>query len=306
MLDREKLLLSIQGGGIRGIIPCLALKKLEEHTQKLTREIFGWIGGTSTGALLTAAIAAGIPAYKSLEVYVKSGPEIFSPLSDEGRKLNLLIRGRQFDSNIIHRVLTRTLDTAMAMRINDSPVNVMITAGDMLGVAWYFVKDADTNSKKTGRALLLDTAVASACAATYHDPWLIPGFGYFSDGGMVSLADPVYQLCVEAFKGYKCYGSVEPSSARVVSLGTGFYAPESVPDPPDSLLENIKFVTSSEVGSSKTIAQECVERHWPGVLRAFNPQLMQDTDESSVDSIPALLSTGQAAADAIDWDRVLS
>ena len=61
--------LSINGGGIRGIIPCSVLASLEQQTGKLTREIFSYVAGTSTGALLAAGVAAGIPASQLLAVY---------------------------------------------------------------------------------------------------------------------------------------------------------------------------------------------------------------------------------------------
>ncbi len=58
----RKYLLSIDGGGIRGIIPALLLLKLEQTTGKPARETFSFVAGTSTGALIAAAIAAGVPA----------------------------------------------------------------------------------------------------------------------------------------------------------------------------------------------------------------------------------------------------
>ena len=58
----RRYLLSIDSGGIRGIIPTVALVKLENTTGRLTRDIFSFVAGTSTGAIMTSAIAAGIPA----------------------------------------------------------------------------------------------------------------------------------------------------------------------------------------------------------------------------------------------------
>ena len=46
----QRYLLSIDSGGIRGIIPAIALVKLEKMTGKLTRDIFSFVAGTSTGA----------------------------------------------------------------------------------------------------------------------------------------------------------------------------------------------------------------------------------------------------------------
>jgi patatin-like phospholipase/acyl hydrolase len=52
----QSYLLSIDSGGIRGIIPAIALVKLEKTTGKLTREIFSFVAGTSTGAIIAAAV----------------------------------------------------------------------------------------------------------------------------------------------------------------------------------------------------------------------------------------------------------
>ena len=45
-----KKILSIDGGGIRGIIPASTLVKLEQQANKPVRECFDFIAGTSTGA----------------------------------------------------------------------------------------------------------------------------------------------------------------------------------------------------------------------------------------------------------------
>ena len=50
-------ILSIDGGGIRGIIPATVLASLEAHTGRLTRETFDFVAGTSTGAVLAAGRA---------------------------------------------------------------------------------------------------------------------------------------------------------------------------------------------------------------------------------------------------------
>lgn len=55
-------ILSIDGGGIRGIIPAKWLEKLEESFGRPLHECFDLVAGTSTGSLVAAGIAAGIPA----------------------------------------------------------------------------------------------------------------------------------------------------------------------------------------------------------------------------------------------------
>ncbi len=74
-----KRILSIDGGGIRGIIPAATLVALEQQWNKPARECFDFLAGTSTGALIAAALAAGLPATQILDIYVKRSSEIFSP-----------------------------------------------------------------------------------------------------------------------------------------------------------------------------------------------------------------------------------
>jgi len=298
-------IVSIKGGGIRGIIPCCHLVELERQTGALTRDVIDFVGGTSTGALLTACIVAGAPATAALEVYTQMGSTIFSPTIPAERDLKMLATGHKFDNKVLHQVVSNAL-AGTAMTMNDSPIGVMITAGDQMGTPWYFVRDAPTNAGTTGKAPLLDAAVASACATTYHAPWLIPGFGYFADGGTVSMADPVYETMAEALNGpNQCYGSIDPADALVVSLGTGYYQPQTMPPPPAGLPTEISWVTSSLVSSSETIALQAAKRQWPGLVVPFDSALWGDIDEADVAAIPQLLALGQADAAKVDWKKVL-
>ena len=299
-----KRILSIKGGGIRGIIPCCHLVELERQTGKLTRDVFDFAGGTSTGALLTGVVAAGVPASSALEVYTKQGARVFSPTNDLERNAKMLATGNKFDNKVLHQVVLASLGNT-TMTMNDSPIGVMITAGDQMGMPWYFVKDAPTNAQTTGKASLVDTVVASACATTYHAPWQIPGFGYFADGGTVSLADPVYQTMVEALNGPDCYGSIDPADALVISLGTGYYQPAAMPAPPSGLVAEISWVTGSLVSSSKTLALQAANRQWPRLVTAFDSALWADVDEADVGAIPQLLALGQADAAKVDWKATL-
>ena len=82
-MDRPKRLLSLDGGGIRGIIAAEVLVRMEKillaHNSdwKCLGDYFDFIGGTSTGAILAAGLAKGMKAEKLLDFYVKKGPQVF-------------------------------------------------------------------------------------------------------------------------------------------------------------------------------------------------------------------------------------
>ena len=79
-------ILSIDGGGIRGIIPAMVLAELERRTGRPTCKLFDLIAGTSTGGVLALALtkpdAAGSPEFSAarlIELYELEGDRIFSP-----------------------------------------------------------------------------------------------------------------------------------------------------------------------------------------------------------------------------------
>src|ERR1700730_14760528 len=89
-------ILSIDGGGIRGIIPVCALAALEQQLGKPVRECFDFFAGTSTGALVAACLAAGIPAHRILGLYTHLCGKIFTPpkaVADSKR----LVEGYSYD-----------------------------------------------------------------------------------------------------------------------------------------------------------------------------------------------------------------
>jgi patatin-like phospholipase/acyl hydrolase len=56
----------------------MVLAKLESTTGQLTRDIFSFVGGTSTGAVIAAAIAAGIPAPRIVELFANRTGAVFT------------------------------------------------------------------------------------------------------------------------------------------------------------------------------------------------------------------------------------
>ena len=90
-MSKKIRILSLDGGGIRGIITCVILKYLEEQLQKHDNpdakigDYFDFIAGTSTGGLITALLLfpdgnkqAKFSVEEALNLYAKKGNAIFS------------------------------------------------------------------------------------------------------------------------------------------------------------------------------------------------------------------------------------
>ncbi len=316
----KKLLLSIDGGGIRGIIPICMLMKLEEATGKPARDTFDFVAGTSTGAIIAASIAAGIPAAKMLDLYFKRAEEVF-PQKWWNLPRRILL-GHMYSARNLHQVLASESGESIFWSVNDSPLDIMVTATRVSdGMAWYFVKDNPRNSKRTGRLRLLDCITASAVAPTYFDPWTIveeqPPAGHRPagkqvDGGVGVAGNPVYQACVEAF--YYSEGYV-PGETLVVSLGTGRF--QSYQDPQRTFPPVLGWVTwtvSELLDSANEEQTGLVQRHFPEMpfyrldpdLRRLDPTLKHGIGQDDIKAIPRLRDLGLKFAASIDWPAILA
>lgn len=70
-------ILSLDGGGIRGLMTAIWLKRLEDELGEPLYRHFDLIAGTSTGAILACGISKGIDVDRIIELYVDRGREVF-------------------------------------------------------------------------------------------------------------------------------------------------------------------------------------------------------------------------------------
>lgn len=224
MTDLIKVL-SIDGGGIKGIIPATVLAYIEQRTGKPTSALFDLIAGTSTGGILalgsTMPGVDGDPAYTAEEgiaFYVQDGPVVFSrPWYRKIPGWNLI--EERYPSAPIDDVLLNYFgDTRLKQALTD----VIITAYDIEARAPFFFKSRHAaNPNRPGDDFLMrDAARATAAAPTYFEPAKIetpgePPYLALIDGGVYAI-NPA--MCA-----YAEVRSVHPPEQQVllVSLGTG-------------------------------------------------------------------------------------
>ncbi|MCA1992371.1 MAG: patatin-like phospholipase family protein [Coleofasciculus sp. S288] len=70
-------ILSLDGGGIRGVVSATMLAAIAQQLSVPLNQYFDMIAGTSTGSILAAAIAMGLSPRNIVELYLKKGSRIF-------------------------------------------------------------------------------------------------------------------------------------------------------------------------------------------------------------------------------------
>lgn len=76
-MENRFQILSIDGGGIKGVFSAALLAKLEEDLETKIVDHFDLIVGTSTGGIIALGLATGLTPKEMVEFYFNKGPEIF-------------------------------------------------------------------------------------------------------------------------------------------------------------------------------------------------------------------------------------
>lgn len=213
-----KRILSIDGGGIRGIIPLTCLIRLEAHVGAPCTEAFDMVAGTSTGAVIAAGLALGVSARGLLALYRQFAHQAFERLPWWRILSNL---GNHRYGN---EFIAAMLDELGADRtLNSLPIDIMITAKNTrTSRTDFFVRDNPGNAALWGTMSLKDAVLASIAAPTYfppHSATVLSQTETWVDGGVGVAGNPCYQAAVEAL--YYSSGSYPSGDTRLYAFGTG-------------------------------------------------------------------------------------
>lgn len=210
--------LSCDGGGIRGYIPAQVLAEWEAMSGRPMASCVDLFAGTSTGAIVALAMAAGdIPARRVEEFYFEKGPAIFSrSLAKRVESLGGLI-DELYDAGELEIGLHELFEDR---KLSDVQSEAVATAYDIETRKTVVFRSRAAKASPREDYLLADVARASAAAPTYFEPCLIHSMGGTShaciDGGVVAN-NPAMVAVSECTR----VGSYVAGDADVVSLGTG-------------------------------------------------------------------------------------
>jgi patatin-like phospholipase/acyl hydrolase len=214
-----KSILSIDGGGIRGIIPALVLAEIEKCTKSRTARLFDLIAGTSTGGILALGLCKddgnGQPKYSASDLaglYEKRGKEIFARSLWKGVSSVGGITDEKYSADGLENVLEEYFGNEP---LGASLTDCLITSYDIQLREPHFFKSWRSEWKSVE---MRSAARATSAAPTYFEPALVPvggGTRTLIDGG-VFVNNPVMSAYAE-------YRRLFPNENEffVVSIGTG-------------------------------------------------------------------------------------
>ncbi|XP_060199482.1 patatin-like protein 2 [Lycium barbarum] len=170
-------ILSIDGGGIRGIIPATVLEYLESQLQELDgadarlADYFDIIAGTSTGGLVTAMLTAPNkekrPLFAAKDIkpfYLEHGPKIFPQNKLMIIKMLKPIIGPRYDGKYLHQVIQEKLGET---RMHETLTNVVIPTFDIKNMQPTIFSTYEARENPLMDAKLSDVCISSSAAPTY-------------------------------------------------------------------------------------------------------------------------------------------
>lgn len=239
----KRRILSIDGGGIRGIIPAIVLNYIEERTGKRIATMFDFIAGTSTGGILALGLTRknsdssinSEPEYTAAELvnfYRQYGQKIFNQNNLPGSWDDLL--QPKHDPKGREEVLKDLLGEA---KVEEALREIFIPSYDIeLRAPIFFTSNPEAeepdsiNSRKVCSGFKMwEAAMATSAAPTFFPPYQLDT-GHTTDEGYYALVDggvfannPSSLAIMEAMISYKrkTEQELDRKDTLVVSLGTG-------------------------------------------------------------------------------------
>ncbi|XP_014516102.1 patatin-1-Kuras 2 [Vigna radiata var. radiata] len=237
-------ILSIDGGGIKGILPATVLHHLDTtlKTKDPNADLahyFDVIGGTSTGGIMAAMLAApsshdpnraAFTPGQIVDFYKQNGPHIFNASTGT-------LFGPQFDGEFLHYITRKVLKNT---RLSQTLTNVVIPSFDI-----KTQKPVIFSSYKLGNAPYLNALLSDIALSTSAAPIILPPYYFENEGvefnmidGAVEAGNPT-QVTISEVLQHNSYPKI-----LVLSVGTG-----------------VEKVTETYT------AQETA--HWPGACWVF-------------------------------------
>jgi hypothetical protein len=167
----RKHILTLNGGGSLGLMSAIILDKIEKETGIPTYHRFDIISGVSTGAILGACLAHGMPASDLVAIYKELIPTVFGNPNSFWK-----IWKAKYD----HLLLEKLLKEHLNFPLNEMKTNFMCHA---VQISEPCLKPIFFKSWRKDQPITWEAVKASCSAPTFFSPTKI-GNDWFVDGSV--------------------------------------------------------------------------------------------------------------------------
>ncbi|OGR08122.1 MAG: hypothetical protein A2511_17750 [Deltaproteobacteria bacterium RIFOXYD12_FULL_50_9] len=213
MSNKAFKILSIDGGGIRGVFPAHILYCMKHRLGIRVDEHFDMIAGTSTGAIVAAAVACKIDPGVVVTMCLMHGPDIFS------KKKSWLPAKYQpaLQSLYGNENLKAALEETFGdIKLGEIPIPLLLPATDIGNGGVHVFKSAyQKDYDRDGKVFLHQAVLASCSAPTFFNPTKVNEY-LLADGGLWAN-NPSLAAVIDAQRRL----NIKLSDIRILSLGTG-------------------------------------------------------------------------------------
>lgn len=202
-------ILSIDGGGFRGVYAAHILARIEKQYKIKSNEYFHMLAGTSTGSIIAAGLACGISAEELLNFYEIHGEKIFPR--------HLIPSFGLFKSTYKNDYLRSILKDVVGDRtLGEINIPLILPATDIGNGCVHVFKSAYDKSFVRDKDVLLRDAILASCSAPiYFDPVQVNEY-FLADGGLWANS-PSLVAIIDA----KRRLGKDLDTLKVLSVGTG-------------------------------------------------------------------------------------
>ena len=214
--------LTIDGGGMYGIIPLKILADLEKRTQLHTSTLFDVMGGASTGSIIISSLAIpgdeGHPRYTAKDVlamYEKNASRIFQFKIGHSIKTLFGLYGPIFSRDNIDKIILSQLGN---YTITDLLTEVIIPCGLLMDYSPFLFSSLQAKKNDDFNFYIKDAVLSATATPDLFAPFELENYNknwsdYGFDSGIYSN-NPTMQILLELHQHYP------KKKFFVVSLGT--------------------------------------------------------------------------------------
>jgi patatin-like phospholipase/acyl hydrolase len=230
-MKKKFRILSLDGGGLRGVAQLLVLKRIEIITGKKIHELFDLIVGTSTGGIIACGLTAkengrnALTIDKLIELYTTNADIIFPKQDNKLKQWYRSLKGifnNKFNEDGLNNQLEKYFND---IRLSETLKPLIVTSYDINQNEIIMFKSRLSNLMGFD-AKMKDVCRATSAAPTYLPPYkmnymnvdrlLIDGGVYINNPAMAAISDALRHRYNEE--------EIKLEDIQVMSIGSGMYS----------------------------------------------------------------------------------